>query len=368
MHQQCIDAMLCVSDISTYYLSGADCHMLNTPQVAVVRLGEDDPWLITRKMDVLDYVHSAYVAEGQILGYEETAIGSGFGATWRAVGALAAGLVRRCNRIGVDTGALALGGHGLVALRSELGDVEIVDTTGLVDRVRSVKSPAEITAMREAVAIAEAAFQSGLSLIQPGARQSDVAARIMYDLARGKGDLVGSVWPHVPLIFAAGVGGIGPHRRWSSAPLEAGMQINIELGAYRHRYPGSLARTVHLGAPPPRLWEIHEIVTDGFEAAKAALRPGATGGDVHAAFMKSFGGRGVRKDSRIGYSLGIDWQEGAFSLQANDTTPLQIDQTCHLIIGIWEPEESYVLSETLLIENSGATSLGELPRDLFVRN
>ncbi len=367
MRSKNLEALLCVSGISAYYMTGADCHMLNTPQVALLTLEDPDPWLVTRKIDVLDYRHTAYVPHERILGYEETAVGSGLETTWRALGQIVAGLIDGRSRVGLEQSAAALGDAGCAALRATLPNVRFTDTSSLVDRVRSVKSDLEVQYMREAAEIVENAFRTGLDLIRPGVRESDVASEIMRCMAKGVGDKVGSVWPHVPLLFCAGRGGIGPHRRWSGAEIEMGTQINLEMGAYRYRYPASMARTIHVGPPPPRLVEIHGVVQDGFAAAAEALRPGASGGDVWKAFNGAFGGRGVSKDSRIGYSLGIDWQEGAFSLQADSAVLLEQGQTCHLIVGIWEAGESYVFSESFLLKRTGAESFCSIPRELFIR-
>ena len=105
----------------------------------------------------------------------------------------------------------------------------------------------------------------------------------------------------------------------------------------------------------------------GFEAALGAVRPGATCGDVHRAFAAAFQPRGVRKESRIGYSLGLDWSDLCFSLQDADETVLETDYTFHLIIGVWEPDDAYVFSESIRVGERHGESFSKTPRELFVR-
>lgn len=131
-----------------------------------------------------------------------------------------------------------------------------------------------------------------------------------------------------------------PHIKWTDRPYEKGRQTNFEVGAFVHRYCCPLSRTVYLGEPPARLRYVHDAVQEGFLSALAATRPGATCGDVHRAFVKAFVPKGVRKESRIGYSLGIDWSDLCFSLQDDDATVLEPDFTFHLIIGIWEKADA----------------------------
>ena len=128
----------------------------------------------------------------------------------------------------------------------------------------------------------------------------------------------------------------------------------------------AVARTVFLGKPQARLIEIDRIVRESFEATLPALRTGARCSDVYATFWKTFAGRGVRKESRIGYGIGIDWTEGSYSLQRDDPRELRADSTLHLILGIWEKEEGYVFSETIRVTDRGAETFCTLPRRLIV--
>jgi ectoine hydrolase len=101
-----------------------------------------------------------------------------------------------------------------------------------------------------------------------------------------------------------------------------GTQTNFEIGAHVNRYACPLSRTAYLGEPMPKLLAVHEAVLDGFLAAKAVIRPGGTCGEVYRAFAEEFFPHGVRKESRIGYSIGIDWSDLCFSLQDSDATVL----------------------------------------------
>ncbi|WP_352686908.1 M24 family metallopeptidase [Mesorhizobium sp. M0601] len=108
-----------------------------------------------------------------------------------------------------------------------------------------------------------------------------------------------------------------------------GCQTNFEIGAFRRRYVTALARTIFLGEPTARSRHVHQACLDGFLAAFDAIRPGVKCNDVERAFRREFGPGGVRKESRIGYSIGIDWSSGDPSFQESDETVLQHDHASH---------------------------------------
>ncbi|WP_084801787.1 M24 family metallopeptidase [Bradyrhizobium sp. Ec3.3] len=107
---------------------------------------------------------------------------------------------------------------------------------------------------------------------------------------------------------------------------------------------------------------------DGFLAAFETIRPGAKCSDVEQAFRSTFNPRGVRKESRIGYSIGIDWTDGGPSFQEGDPTILQPNMTFHLLIGIWEKEDGYIFSETVRVTENGAKSLSSTSRDMLINH
>ena len=220
--------------------------------------------------------------------------------------------------------------------------------------------------MRDTAKIVDRALQNGIAEIAEGVRQCDVAARITHDLIAGTPERGGDATKAVTMPTGPGVAQ-APHLKWTDQPFRPGDQTDFEAGAFVHRYCCALSRTSYLGDPPARLLHVHDAVLAGFEAALDAVRPGATCGDVHRAFAAAFYPRGVRKESRIGYSIGLDWSDLCFSLQDDDETPLETDYTFHLIIGVWEHDDAYVFSETIRVGERRGESLSTTPRILFVR-
>lgn len=359
-----MDALLVLNAANMNYLTGYEGFSDYVPQLALVLQDEEDPWLILREMDVACATPSTYLPHSRILGYGEKYIASSQRTPWQPIG----DMIRertRSNRFALELTANVFGVKAHAALANSLDLSQSIDADGMIAKLRLLKSPAELTYMEQAGAIVDRAMQVGQLKIAAGVRECDVAAAVMHVLCTGTSEFPGGpsrAFPTMP----TGRPATGPHIKWSDACYAMGGQTNLELGAFRHRYCCALSRTVFLGEPSARSRHVHQAVVDGFLAAFESLRPGVTCGDVERAFRRTFNPRNVRKESRIGYSIGIDWDDAGASLQADDATVIQPNMTFHLIIGIWEKSDGYVFSETVHVTDGSPRSLTRMPRDLLV--
>jgi Xaa-Pro dipeptidase len=363
MAERGMDALLVLSESNMNYLTGYDGYSDYVPQLALVTIDEEDPWLILREMDVACATPTSYLPHSRILGYPERYIGSSQRTPWEPIG----GLIRertKSTRFGIELTAKGYGVKPHAALGKNLDLSKSIDADGLISKLKVLKSPAELAYMEQAGKIVNWAMQVAQHEVVVGARECDVAAAIMHALCKGTPDFPGgpSKFPTMPV----GSPATAPHIKWSDARYTMGCQTNFELGAYRYRYCCALSRTVFLGEPSARSRHVHQAVVDGFSAAYEAVRPGVTCGDVERAFRRTFNPRGVRKESRIGYSIGIDWNDGGASLQDDDATVIQPNMTFHIIVGIWEKDDGYVFSETVRVTEKGATSLSGISRDMLI--
>ena len=365
MRERGIDTLLVMNEANMNYLTGYDGYSDYVPQLALVCQDEEDAWLILREMDIQCATATTYLDPSRLLAYPESYIGSANRSPWQPIGAM----VRersRSTRFGIELTATSYG----IKAHTELGKVldmeHAVDADRMVSRLKLLKSSSELEYMEQAGRIADHALMAGQLAIMVGARECDVAAAVMSALCSGTPELSGG--PPRPPTMPVGRIATAPHLKWTDARYVEGSQTNFEIGAFRQRYCCALSRTVYLGVPPARLRYIHSAVVDGFSAALAAIRPGATCSDVDRAFRKVFTPRGVRKESRIGYSIGIDWADGGASLQSDDDTVLQPNMSFHLIVGIWEQDEGYVFSETVRVTDQGSSSLSRLGRDMLIND
>ncbi|KGT72917.1 hypothetical protein MA20_47455 [Bradyrhizobium japonicum] len=364
MAERGIDALLVLSESNMNYLTGYEGFSDYVPQLALVRQDEEDPWLILREMDLACAAASSYLPPSRVLSYPEKYIGSSERTAWQPI----ADLIRertRSNRIGIELTARLFGVKAHAALSKHLDLSKSIDADGMIAMQKAVKSPAELAYMEQAGKIVDKAFQAGRLAIAVGARECDVAAAVNHALSAGTPEFPGG-GNRFPLTMPVGSPANAPHIKWSDGRYKMDCQTNFEIGAFRHRYCCGVSRTVFLGEPSARSRYVHQACLDGFLAAFEAIRPGAKCGDVERAFRTVFTPRGVRKESRIGYSIGIDWTDGGPSFQDGDETIIQPNMTFHLLIGIWEKDDGYIFSETVRVTEDGAKSLSSLSRDLMV--
>ena len=364
MQAKGIDTLVVLAEAHMCYLTGYEGFSDYVPQAAILRAGDQDPILIFREMDIHCAYPTVYLDPSKVEWYPESYIGTSARSPWEVIGRRVVE-ISKGGRIGIEPGAKGFSHRDYEQLMGALGNRPVVDATAVMPSVKIKKSPAEIAYMRQAAKIVDQAVQAAVAKIEVGVRECDVAATVMEHLAKGTPQCGGG--PSVPVTMPATPWAAAPHIKWTDRPYEKGRQTNFEVGAFVHRYCCPLSRTVYLGDPPARLRYVHDAVLEGFLAALAAVRPGVTCGDVHRAFADAFSPKRVRKESRIGYSIGLDWGDLCFSLQDDDTTVLDVDFTFHLIIGIWEHADAYIFSEAIRVVPKGGESLSTTPRTLFVR-
>jgi Xaa-Pro aminopeptidase len=254
-------------------------------------------------------------------------------------------------------------------LKSALSSATFVDADLLVNWVRVVKSDAEVSYMRDAARLVGKVMRTAFDVIRPGVRQCDAMAAIMAAQIGGDPGFSGDATALSPLIMS-GRAAAAPHPIWTAEQFEDNQTTAVELGAARYRYHAALARTIHWGKPPERLVSTTRVVEEGLERALESIKPGAVASDVEAAWRRVLDHHGLKKASRIGYSIGLnfppDWGEHTISLRAEDKSVLQKNCTLHLMLGMWMDGWGMEMSETVLVADHGAECLTDFPRGLHV--
>lgn len=365
------DALLVVDPANQYYLTGYNAWSFYMPQALVVP-GAGRPHLIARAMDAAGAGFTAALDADHIHGYPESLVHRADVHPWQWIAERARelGALPVSGTVAAELDAHFFSPRGYLALAETLPGVRLVDSGELVNWVRLIKSPAEQMLMREAGRITDAVMRLALEGLVEGRRQCDLAAEICGAQAAGVLGLGGDYPAIVPLLPTGERAGT-PHLTWSEAPLQRGEATAIELAGVRHRYHAPLARTVALGTPRPGLAACADAVAEGLDATLDVFRPGATGDDVHRAFTAALTRRGLSKESRIGYSIGIgyppDWGERTVSLRSGERSVLAPGMCFHLILGMWMDGWGYETSESVLIGADGPELLTDVPQGLLVK-
>jgi Xaa-Pro aminopeptidase len=241
----------------------------------------------------------------------------------------------------------------------------LVPTTDLVERLRAVKSPEEVAAIRAAAELAQAALAEVLPSIRVGQTETEVGASLEASLRRR-----GSEWHPFPTIVASGPRSALPHARTSQRAIGAGELLLIDFGAQVDGYCADLTRTVVVGArADERQRTIHELVQSAQRRAIEHLRPGmpAREGDALAREVIVTRGFGEAFGHSLGHGLGLEVHE-APRLAPTSDTPLPPHAVVTVEPGVYFPgwggirleDDVYLAPEGAQCLSDGRTELLEL--------
>jgi ectoine hydrolase len=340
-------------------------------QFVVVIDDREEPLWVGRAIDAPGAALTTFLAADSIVPYPEIYIDS---PERHPAAFLAAELAKRghgSGRIGVELDCWYYTARTHAELARGLSDARFVDASRLVAWARIVKSPAEIAMMRAAAAIVSNAMQVGVDAVAPGVRECDAVAAVIAAQIRGAAGFWGD-YPAALPSTPSGAKGAAPHLTWSGDRYQADTVGYLELGGCHNRYHAALARTVYFGRPPDGLRRFSAVVEEGLEAALDAARPGVTCEEVETTWRRVIARAGYEKASRIGYSIGLnyppDWGERTASLRQGDRTVLKPDMCFHMILGMWQDDWGFELSETFRVADAGAPEiLTRFPRGLVVK-
>lgn len=245
-------------------------------------------------------------------------------------------------------------------LEAKAPDATWVPTTGLVERLRLVKSPEELAALRRALALTDRAMEHAWAVARPGTTERELAWRIEAFMREHGAEGVA-----FDLIVAAGANGALPHHAPGDRPIAAGEPIVVDIGARVDGYHGDLTRTFSLGpATDPDYEAVWRVVEAANHAGRAALRAGVTGIEVDRAARAVIeaAGYGDAFGHGLGHGVGLQIHEGPRLSPAAENVPLVAGSVVTIEPGIYLPGRFGVrLEDVARIGPDGAEILTGVP-------
>jgi ectoine utilization protein EutD len=370
MEEAGIELLLVVEPANMNYLTGYDAWSFYVPQLVALPVDGTPVW-IGRQIDANGVKVTTHLPHSDIHGYSDDHLHFTGRHPMTVVARVIADRGWGRRTIGLETDANYFSPKALEALKAGLPEARFADADCLVNWVRAIKTPAELAMIERAARVLEATMAAAVAAVEPGRRQCDAVADILAAQARGTAEFGGD-YPAIVPMLPSGPGTATPHLTWDDSPFRRGEATIVELAGCHRRYHCPMARTVFLGEPPARLADASNVVVEGLEAAIDAARPGATCEEVERAWRAVIAKAGLVKDSRIGYSTGLnyppDWGEHTMSLRPGDTSVLQPDMVFHIIPGIWMDDWGIEISECVHVTEAGARPLARVPRRLIVKS
>lgn len=365
-----IDVLIVTNPANMNYLSGYDGWSFYVHQCLLVIIDEEKPFWVGREQDASAAKITTWLDDDHIIPYPDDYVQSTVKHPMEFVSDILKEIGQANRRIGVEMDTYYFTAKCFGILGKRLPDARFQDATLLVNWVRIVKSDQEIAFIKKAADIVEKAMNIGIDSIAENVRECDVVANIYQAQIRGTEEFGGDYPAIVPLL-PSGEKTSTPHLTWTDEKYKQGDPVILELAGCYKRYHCPMARTVFIGRPPQKMTDLAEVIVEGMHEAIQAVRPGVTCEEVEMAWRKSIGKKGFSKDSRIGYSIGLnyppDWGEHTASLRPGDRTVLEPNMTFHLIPAIWLDDYGVEISESLRVTETGCEVFTQFPRQLLVR-
>jgi len=369
MQAQGIDVLLITDPANMNYLTGFDAWSFYVHQLVIVIIDEAEPIWVGRGIDASAARITTWLHEDSILSYPDHYVQSVEHHPMDYVAQILNEKKLGAKFIAAEYDAYYFTAKNYLQLTKYLPNATFVDGTNLVNWIRIIKSDQEIMLMKRAATIVTKAMHIGIEKIKEGVRECDVVADILHAQITGTSEYGGDYTSIVPLL-PSGKNTAACHLTWTDETYESQQPVILELAGCHERYHAPLARTVFIGEPTDEMKGLSNAAIEGIEAALSVVKPGVTCGEVEMAWRKVLKKHGFVKDSRIGYSTGLnyppDWGEHTASLRQDDQTVLQPNMVFHMIPGIWLEHIGIEISETFRVTENGCEVLADVERKLFV--
>ena len=383
MAERSVELCLISTPENIFYLTGLDHWGYFAPHVLVVP-ADGEMVLITRAMETVTIANQVRNARFQghsdnetaadvavrMLGDRRYASGRLAVAADATVEAIELSGVQR-GRIGIEIWSAGLP-HGLAeSLKSALAGVDWIDATGLVDGLRTIKSPAEQAFMRRAAKVSDAAALAAIETIRGGASEREVAAECQKAMIAAGGTYPG-FGPFIRSTSRLGE----EHTTWSDQRFSAGDSVFLELSGCVARYHAPLGRLIHVGEAPPGARDMAAIAARAFDAVLRALTPGALFRDVYAAWQAVVDASGLSHYRRhhCGYLVGIgfppSWTGGnrVTGLRHDSDIAVATGMTFHVLSWLMGTGRGdHFISNTVLLGEDGPEVLTRTPSGVTIR-
>lgn len=262
----------------------------------------------------------------------------------------------RVKRVGFNPEQMSLSTHK--ALSKHLKPVKLVATDDPISPLRRCKDAYEVRKMRQAIEVAEQAFQRVRRWLKPGLTEREIAAKLVYEMQRA-----GAQGETFPSIVASGPNSSIPHAMPGSRKLKKNEVLLFDWGAHVDWYGSDLTRVVWLGSIPRRLRKVFEVVREAHDKAIEAVRAGITAHELDrvARSVIEKAGFGKRFNHALGHGLGMVAHEVPRVGKGTETV-LEPGMVITIEPGVYLPGVGGIrLEDDVLVTKRGCEVLTTLP-------
>ena len=260
---------------------------------------------------------------------------------------------------GITTGHLAVESRSLpLKVSAELTRLlpGLVQSDGwpLLNKLRQVKTAAELDVMIRANRLTADLLEDALRAARPGQTEREIGARLAADLyAHGAQELSHSIL------------GVGPRAAsWHPWPtglkLTAGMLIRSDWGIRMDGYTSDIARNAVVGRASAEQRDTFARLSDAHDHVVSAVRPGVVASDLAALARREYARVGLEfRWGLVGHGIGlVIHEEPQLLLDVHD--PIVEGMTMEIELGYFGDAGGYHIEDLVHVTANGAVNLTKL--------
>ena len=240
---------------------------------------------------------------------------------------------------------------------------ELKPVSGIVEKLRMVKTPDEIDILKKAAKIADDAYEHIVKFIKPGISELDVSNELEFFMRKQ-----GATSSSFSIIVASGLRSALPHGVATEKIIETGDFVTLDYGALYQGYISDITRTLAVGEPTDKLKEIYAVTLAAQELALKEIKPGMTGieADAIARDYITLKGYAEAFGHSTGHGIGMEVHE-APGLSFRSETILEPNMVVTVEPGIYLPGIGGVrIEDDIVITESGNQRLTFATKELLI--
>ena len=271
--------------------------------------------------------------------------------------------------VGVEKASNGLPAGTYDSLVAALPKARFIDGSGIVEAVKTVKSPREIEHIRNAARTTDAGMAAAIDAAREDATDNDMAAAATEAILAA-----GSEYMCVSPIVTSGRRSGILHSTHKRNRLETGDVVLLEMGGCIHRYTAPTMRTVFIGEPPAEARRMAEACLTALGNVLDTMRAGITSDEVAQAGWEgmNLAGDDFVFHGNFGYAVGAGfpptWADGTAAIMSGIDTVLRPGMVFHHPVALRRlGRYGTAFSETTVVTENGCEVLTGSPREIVVR-
>ncbi|MDG2406973.1 MAG: Xaa-Pro peptidase family protein [Paracoccaceae bacterium] len=336
---------------------------LSTSHIKDVR--ESPIWVETTNIDHLDpnqtpesLIWSAWQGAGRSKGFERPTKFDPLICFRHLADALSE---RGLNKGAIGFEASAVSMLDFPDLKGEFGNLNLVDASEVVAKLKMVKSESEIASLRKAVDIAETGIHAVHHAIALGVTRDQLARAWKAGIkSHSEQAALSGSWEYIS---------VGPNPWGGNATAQSGDLIKVDVGCLVDGYTSDSGRTYVLGQPGYLKTRLHDALMQGFVAGSALLRPGVALAQVHRVTLEAIRAAGFPGYTRghFGHGLGAGLGSEEWPFISEDATIVFEPGMVMAFECPWYIDGlgGMIIENQVLITETGHEMMNTLPLDLM---